>query len=114
MTDFSDPLVFFAACCILTVITETAVFRLAGWKDKWGLIIIALTNVITGLVQGIMLSLFYYYYIPPILIIVELIAVWLEFALFRVWLGRDRKLLLVTLIANVLSCAAVFLIHGLS
>ena len=113
MISLRDPAVYITAVCVITVIIETAVFRIAGWRDKWGLVIAALMNVITSLALGLVLSVLYIFYFPPLALAAWVAAVLLEYAVYRIALGTERPLFLTTLIANMLSFAAVFSIHGL-
>ena len=110
MISLRDPAVYYTVSCILTVAIEVAVFRTFGWKDKWGLIIVALLNVITSLLLALLLSVFYFFYFPEAVLIVECVNYLLELAILRIALDTDRPLALVTLVANVLSCAATLLL----
>ena len=110
MISLRDPAVYYTVSCILTVAVEVAIFRLFGWKDKWGLIIVALLNVITSLALGLLLSFFYVFNLAPAVIIVECLIYIFEFAIYRIALGTDRPLALVTLVANLLSCAVTLLL----
>ena len=45
---WDNPILYFGAACILTVLIETVFFRLFGFKSRLDLRIIALTNVFTN------------------------------------------------------------------
>ncbi len=96
--------------CILTVLIEGAFFVILGYRDRYALTVIVCVNVITNLLLNLTIYLVFSgqpgYWIYGM----ELLVVLAEYAIYAVAFGRSRKLILLTLAANLLSYGAGLLI----
>lgn len=93
-----------ALACLLTVTIETPFLAACGYRDKSAIAIIICANVITNLVMNALLTLLYPQWTIGILALAEALVVVAEYAIYSVPFGRGKKLFLLTLAANVLSC----------
>ena len=89
--------------CLLTVLIETPLLALFGYRKKEDLILIAAVNVATNLTLNLLLGLVFAGGSSAWVYVLECIVVLAEYAFYsRAW-GRSRRLFLQTLAANVLS-----------
>lgn len=93
-----------ALACLLTVMIETPFLALCGYRGKSAIAIIICTNVITNLSLNVLLTLLCPQWTIGILALAEALVVAVEYTIYSVPFGRGKKLLLLTLAANVLSC----------
>ena len=100
---WDNPILYFGAACILTVLIETVFFRLFGFKSRLDLRIIALTNVFTNEALNLFLHFEPGAFDTFWLIILELLVVAGEYLIYRRAFGPSRRLLVLTFFANVLS-----------
>ncbi len=89
------------AACGLTMLMETGYFLLRGYRGRDFVLLCLAANAATNLSLNLLLSLLG----RPLWLIVllELTAVGLEYAVYRPAVGRDKPLLADTLAANALS-----------
>ena len=92
--------------CVITVVVETVLFRIFGYKKADDLVIIVLSNVITNVTLNVLILLVPDLYDVPWLIIAELAVVAAEYLIYRRAFGGSFKLLILTFFANVLSFAS--------
>ena len=90
--------------CLLTVLIETPFLAVCGYRSKSAIAIIVCTNVITNLVMNVLLTLLCPQWTMGILALAEALVVIAEYGIYSVPFGRGKKLFLLTLAANVLSC----------
>ena len=112
-TFWSNPILYNGAACILTVIIEVCWFRVFGYKKTLDLGIIVLSNVVTNVALNTFLDLVPDAFDVPWLIILELLAVAVEYLIYRKAFGPSRKLLILTFFANVLSFLVGALVYEL-
>ena len=96
--------------CALTVLLETPVFYLAGYRSRDEFIVVVCANVVTNL----LLNLTATYLLPGRLAAaysLELVVVAVEYAVYALAFGRSKRLFLLTLAANCLSCCFGMLLH---
>ena len=90
--------------CLLTVLIETVLFYMFGYREKDDITIVACANVVTTLSLNLILAVCgarstYWNYVVPL----ELIVVFAEFLIYTRAFGPSKKLFLLTLAANALS-----------
>ena len=90
--------------CLLTVLIETPFMALCGYRGWSAIAIIICANVITNLVMNVLLALLCPQWTLGVLAVAEALVVAAEYAIYSVPFGRGRKLFMLTLAANVLSC----------
>ena len=96
--------------CILTVVIETAFLALTGYRKPDEIKIIICANVLTNLSMNLLLC--FIDRSTLLLIILELIVIGAEYLIYGAVFGRCRRLFLLTLAANVISCGIGLLIFG--
>ncbi|MBE6909958.1 MAG: hypothetical protein E7474_10385 [Ruminococcaceae bacterium] len=90
------------AACALTVLLETPLFFLAGYRSRDEITVVVCANVVTNL----LLNLTAAYLLQGRLTIaysLELAVVAAEYAAYALAFGRSKRLFLLTLAANCLS-----------
>lgn len=87
--------------CLLTVTLETALFALFGFRDPVSLGIVACLNAVTNL--GLNLALGLLGAAPWAIAVGEALVMAAEYVVCRLAFGPDRRLLPLTIAANVLS-----------
>ena len=92
------------AACALTVLIETALFALVGYRDRLFLPLCVCVNVATNLTLNLItgpvssvVNITYFIYV------LEAAVVCVEYLVYALVLGRSAKLFLLTLAANCLS-----------
>ena len=90
--------------CVLTVLIETGFFALCGYRKGWQIGVIVCANVVTNLALNLLL-LFVLPYTVPIVLALELAVLAAEYAIYALAFGRSGRLLLLTMLANLLSFA---------
>lgn len=93
-----------AVACLLTLMIETPFLAACGYRGKSAIAIIICTNVITNLVMNVLLTLLCPQWTIGVLVLAETLVVVAEYLIYSVPFGRGRKLFLLTLAANALSC----------
>ena len=97
--------------CILTVLLETPVFLLAGYRSKTDVTIVVCTNVVTNLLLQLC------FLVLPLTVfwvaVLELLVLGSEYAIYACAFGRSRRLFLLTLAANALSLGVGLLLRVL-
>ena len=92
--------------CLLTVLLETGLFYVLGYREKDDMTIVACANVITNLTLNLTISLL----IPRgpgfWLALMEGIVVAVEYLIYARAFGASKRLFLQTLAANLLSYGA--------
>ena len=97
--------------CVITVVVETVLFRIFGFKKAEDLVIIVLSNIITNLTLNVLILLVPGLYDIPWLIIAELIVVAIEYLIYRNAFEASAGLLPLTFAANALSFFAGLLLE---
>ena len=92
--------------CLLTVLLETGLFCLLGYREKDELMIVACANVITNLTLNLTIALFLSGGPGFWLVLLETAVVVAEYLIYASAFGASKKLFLQTLAANVLSYSA--------
>ena len=92
--------------CLLTVLLETGLFYLLGYREKDELMIVACANVVTNLTLNLTIALFLSGGPGFWLVLLEAIVVIAEYLIYASAFGASKKLFLQTLAANVLSYGA--------
>ena len=92
----------------LTALTETAFFRIVGYRNRRALVLVALVNLLTNIALNLSLGLLELPAgLPGLLslpvIAGEVLVIAAEYILLAPELGRGRRLLLLCVIANCLS-----------
>ncbi|MBR0342714.1 MAG: hypothetical protein IJH64_10820 [Oscillospiraceae bacterium] len=88
--------------CLLTVAIEGAFFCVLGLRSWYAGTVIVCANIITNIVLNLFLSLTGWYSAIP-LIILEALVVLAEYWIYSKAFGGSNKLLIQTVIANILS-----------
>ena len=98
--------------CGLTMAIETAYFYLAGFRDRYFLIVCLAVNAATNLTVNLVLS---YTGISLLsVLIAEILVIFAEYAVYSlITKTSGRKLLFHTVIANVLSFSAGIVLQAL-
>ena len=89
--------------CLVTVIVETALFWLAGYRSRDEILVVVCTNVITNLLLNLVLSGIFFSVWGWMIVLGELIVIVMETAIYTFAFGRFGKVLALTIAANVLS-----------
>ena len=92
--------------CLLTVLLETGLFYLLGYREKDDLTIVACANVVTNLTLNLTIALFLSGVPGFWLVLMEAAVVAAEYLIYARAFGASKKLFLQTLAANVLSYSA--------
>ena len=92
--------------CVLTVLIETALFVLFGYRGKDDVIIVACANVITNLTLNLVIALVFSGHAGLWLLVLEAAVVASEYAIYAKAFGASKRLLLQTFAANACSFAA--------
>ena len=92
--------------CLLTVLLETGLFYLLGYRGKDDLTIVACANVVTNLTLNLTIALFLSGGPGFWLVLMEAAIVATEYLIYARAFGGSKKLFLQTLAANVLSYSA--------
>ncbi len=90
------------AACVLTVLIETPVFLLAGYRSRDEILIVVCANVASNLLLNLTVA----YLLPGRIAAayaLELVVLAAEYAAYALAFGRSKKLFLLTLAANCLS-----------
>ena len=90
--------------CAMTVLIEAPFLALCGYRDRGAVAIIACTNIVTNLLLGLAMVFLPCGRTPIGLLILEALVVVGEYAIYARAFGRSRRLFLLTLAANALSC----------
>ena len=88
--------------CALTVLIETPVFLLAGYRGRGELTVIVCANIVTNLTLNLCAA-FFFPQRGAAEYLAELAVTGAEYAVFAHAFGRSRRLFLLTLAANCLS-----------
>jgi hypothetical protein len=91
--------------CLLTVLAETALFALFGYRSKDDLAIVVYANIITNLSLNLLIALVFPQGADLWLLPLECLVVAVEYLIYAKAFGASKKLFLQTLAANVLSFA---------
>ena len=97
-------------CCLITVAAETFFLFLCGFRSRDEIKIIICANVITNLSMNLLLS--FVGRAAVLSVILELAVVAAEYLIYSAFSGHSKKLFLLTLAANVISCGLGLLIFG--
>ena len=97
-------------CCLITVAAETLFLFLCGFRSHEEIKIIICANVITNLSMNIILS--FVGRVAVLSVILEFVVVATEYFIYAGLFGRSKKLFLLTLAANIISCGLGLLIIG--
>ena len=89
--------------CLVTVLLETAVFWLAGYRSRNEVIVVVCTNVITSLLLYLALSGMFFPVWGRTILLGELLVMTIETAIYTFAFGRFGKVLALTVAANLLS-----------
>ena len=89
--------------CLVTVIVETALFWLFGYRSRDEILVVVCTNVITNLLLNLVLSGTFFSVSGRMIVLGELIVIAVETAIYTFAFGRFGKVLALTILANVLS-----------
>ena len=92
--------------CLLTVVLETGLFYLLGYREKDDLTIVACANVVTNLTLTLTIALFLSGGPGLWLALLEGLVVLAEYLIYARAFGASKKLFLQTLAANLLSYGA--------
>lgn len=95
--------------CVLTVLIETPVFLLAGYRGRDELTVIVCANIVTNLTLNLCAA-FLFPQRGAAEYLAELVVVGAEYTAYALAFGRSRRLFLLTLAANCLSYGLGFLI----
>ena len=94
--------------CALTVLLETPLFAAAGYRDRTSLTIVICANIVTNLTLNLALSL-----LPRSIgaaAMGEALVLAAEYGAYAFAFGPSRRLFMLTLAANVLSCGVGLLL----
>ena len=89
--------------CVVTVIAETALFWLFGYRSRDEILVVVCTNVITNLLLNLVLSGTFFSVSGRMIVLGELIVIAVETAIYTFAFGRFGKVLALTAAANLLS-----------
>jgi len=89
--------------CLVTVVVETAVFWLAGYRSRDEILVVVCTNVVTNLVLNLVLYGPFFQVSGYMMRIGELLVIAVETAIYTIAFGRLGKMLALTVAANMLS-----------
>ena len=89
--------------CVVTVIVETALFWLFGYRSRDEILVVVCTNVITNLLLNLVLSGIFFSVSGRMIVLGELIVIAVETAIYTFAFGRFGKVLALTIMANLLS-----------
>ena len=89
--------------CLVTVIVETALFWLAGYRSRDEILVVVCTNVITHLLLNLVLSGIFFSVWGWMIVVGELIVIVIETAIYTFAFGPFGKVLALTIMANLLS-----------
>ena len=89
--------------CLVTVIVETALFWLFGYRSRDEMLVLVCTNVITNLLLNLVLSGIFFSVSGRMIVLGELIVIAVETAIYTFAFGRFGKMLALTAAANLLS-----------
>ncbi|MBR0373946.1 MAG: hypothetical protein IJH91_05425 [Mogibacterium sp.] len=97
--------------CALTVALETLFFLIAGYgRRRYFMLLCVAVNVATNLALNLTLMV---YRTVPFILALEVVVVLVEYAVYAAAEGRSRRLLLLTLGANLTSFLTGVLLFGL-
>lgn len=97
-----------ALACLLTVLIETGFLYFAGFRTLYAGTVVVCANVITNLLVNLCLAITGLYGVL-ILAVLESLAVAAEYGIYVSAFGREEKLFIKTLAANVISFLSGFL-----
>ena len=89
--------------CLVTVIAETALFCLFGYRSRDEILVVVCTNIITNLLMNLVLSGIFFSVSGRMIVLGELIVIAVETAIYTFAFGRFGKVLALTAAANLLS-----------
>ena len=89
--------------CLITVVVETAIFWLAGYRRRDEVLVVICTNVVTNLVLNLALSGLFFPVWGRTIVLGELLVIAVETAIYTAAFGRFGKMLALTVAANFLS-----------
>ena len=110
MIEILEGLWFLAAPCLLTVVIETVLFVLNGYRGKDALIVVICTNILTNVALNLTAAITGWR--PPAAYFAEFAVVAVEYAIYARAFGQSKKLFWLTLAANALSFGVGLLIYG--
>lgn len=90
--------------CVLTVLLETGLFCLLGYRKKEDLAIVACVNVVTNLTLNLAIALLFPGGPGFLLVLLELAVVFAEYLIYARAFGATNRLFGQTFAANLLSC----------
>ena len=97
-----------ALACLLTVLIETAFLYIVGFRTRYAGTVVVCANVITNLLVNLCLAVTGLYGVL-ILAVLESLAVATEYGIYVSAFGREEKLFIKSLAANVISFLSGFL-----
>ena len=91
--------------CVLTVVIELAFFLLVGKRSRDFVFVCVLINIATNLTLNLILSLLYAagWYGNLQVLALEVLVVFTEYRVYALLEGKSRKLMLLTIAANVIT-----------
>ena len=110
---WTEPLIYYSAACILTVILEVGLFRVCGYRKPLDLGIVALANVVTNVALNLILELVIAAFDLPWIIVLEIIVIAAEYLIYSRAFGPSRNLFILTFCANLLSFLAGAVVYEL-
>lgn len=89
--------------CLVTVMVETALFWLFGYRGRDEILVVVCTNVITNLLLNLVLSGIFFSVWGWMIVLGELVVIAIETTVYTYAFGRFGKVLALTILANFLS-----------
>ena len=89
--------------CVITVVMESALFWIFGYRKKEDLMIVALANVITNLTLNLIIALVPGTYEQILVICLEIVVMIAEYLIYMKAFGGSAGLMALTVAANLLS-----------
>ncbi len=89
--------------CVITVVMESALFWIFGYRKKEDLMIVALANVITNLTLNLIIALVPVAYEQFLVICLEVVVIAAEFLIYKRAFGGSAELMALTAAANLIT-----------